>query len=119
MAKSVLIVDDDPVFRQLARRVLAARGLVVVGEAESATAAGAAAEALRPDAVLLDVVLPDGDGVALAREFAALPWRPRVVLTSSNGDAVSAHELGSSGASGFVAKHELSAAPLRRLFDAS
>jgi CheY-like chemotaxis protein len=77
---AVLVVDDDPVFRSLARRTLIAEGLVVVGEAESVATAMAAAHALRPDAVLVDVGLPDGDGVALARALTALPWRPRVVL---------------------------------------
>jgi DNA-binding NarL/FixJ family response regulator len=55
---------------------------VVVGEADSVAAAREAAARLEPSAVLLDVELPDEDGITLARELAALPWRPRVVLTS-------------------------------------
>lgn len=115
MNGSVLVVDDDPVFRGLARRMLTASGLTVVGEAESVRTATVAATALRPDAVLLDVMLPDGDGVALAGELAALPWGPRVVLTSSDADAASRDEVDRSGASAFVPKHELPTAPLRRL----
>ena len=115
MTRSVLVVDDDPVFRGLARRILTASGLTVVGEAESVRTASAAAVALRPDAVLLDVMLPDGDGVALAGELAALPWKPRVVLTSSDAGATSQDEIGRSGASAFIPKHELPTAPLERL----
>lgn len=115
MAGSVLVVDDDPVFRGLARRILTAGGLTVVGEAESVQTASAAAAALKPDAVLLDVMLPDGDGVALAGELAALPWRPRVVLTSSDEDAASDDEIARSGVSAFIPKHELPNAPLARL----
>ena len=85
MAGSVLVVDDDPEFRRLAWRLLAASGLTVVGEADSVAAALAAAARLEPSAILLDVELPDGDGITLARELAALPWRPRVVLTSIDG----------------------------------
>ncbi|HTZ85953.1 MAG TPA: response regulator [Solirubrobacteraceae bacterium] len=118
MAASVLIVDDDPVFRALARSVLADGGLTVVGEADSVSAAVAAATKLKPAAVLVDVGLPDGDGFALARELTALPWHPRVVLTSVDGDAGSAVEVARSGAGAFVAKADLPNAPLAKLLGA-
>jgi DNA-binding NarL/FixJ family response regulator len=104
---SVLVVDDDPAFRQLARRVLAAFGLDVVGEAETAVSARTVADALRPDAVLVDVGLPDADGVAVARELTGLPWCPRVVLTSTDTDAAPPSEVRASGAEAFVPKSEL------------
>lgn len=115
MAGSVLIVDDDPVFRGLARRMLVACGLVVVAEASTVAAALAVAERLRPDGVLVDVGLPDGDGVALAGQLSALPWRPRVVLTSTDADAASLDDVRSSGAGAFVAKDALPNAPLASL----
>jgi DNA-binding NarL/FixJ family response regulator len=111
----VLVVDDDPVFRGLARRILTAGGLSVVGEAASVQAAIEAAERLRPDAALVDVGLPDGDGIALAERLAALPWRPRVVLTSSDPDAATPDDVRRVGAAGFVAKDELPNAPLTEL----
>jgi DNA-binding NarL/FixJ family response regulator len=115
MSGSVLVVDDDPVFRSLARRTLVGDGLVVVGEADSVATAMVAANELRPDAVLVDVGLPDGDGVSLARELTALPWRPRVVLTSTDPDAASPDAVCASGARAFIAKHDLPNAPLARL----
>jgi CheY-like chemotaxis protein len=115
MPSSVLVVDDDPVFRDLARRVLAAEGLDVVAEAESLATALDIAHALRPDAALVDIGLPDGDGLTLARHLAALPWRPRIVLTSTDADAASPEDVRGSGAGAFVAKHELPNAPLQRL----
>jgi DNA-binding NarL/FixJ family response regulator len=115
MRPSVLVVDDDPVFRGLARRVLEAEGLEVVAEAESFETAVDVAHALRPDAALVDIGLPDGDGLTLARQLSALPWRPRIVLTSSDPDAASPEDLRRSGAGAFVAKHELPNAPLERL----
>jgi CheY-like chemotaxis protein len=114
-AMSVLVVDDDSVFRGLARRMLAGWGLVVVGEAGTVATALVAAMELRPAAALVDVGLPDGDGIALARELSALPWRPRVVLTSADPDAVSADDVRLSGADAFIAKDELPNAPLCRL----
>ena len=115
MAGAVLVVDDDPIFRSLARRMLLCAGLVVVGEAESVATAIAAAHALRPDAALVDVGLPDGDGISLARELTALPWRPRVVLTSADPWAASDRDIRASGASAFVAKDNLPSAGLERL----
>ena len=115
MAVSVLIIDDDPAFRELAERLLVAAGLDVVGQAGSAAAGMAAARAIEPEAILLDVMLPDGAGVVPARSFAALPWRPRVLLTSSSPDAVALNEIDATGVIGFVPKNELPDAPLERL----
>ncbi|MCW3064435.1 MAG: response regulator receiver protein [Solirubrobacterales bacterium] len=111
----VLVVDDDPVFRGLARRVLVAGGLIVVAEVATVAEAIAAAHQLRPSAALVDVGLPDGDGIELACVLVALPWRPRVVLTSTDPDAASAEDVRRSGAGAFVPKDELPSAPLVRL----
>jgi CheY-like chemotaxis protein len=115
VTRSVLVVDDDPEFRELARRLLAASGLTVVGEADGVAAALAAAVQLKPSAVLADVELPDGDGLALARELAVLPWRPRVVLTSVDRDITTTGEARLAGAHAFVVKADLPDAPLEQL----
>jgi DNA-binding NarL/FixJ family response regulator len=112
MSGSVLVVDDDPAFRRLAQHMLAPFGLALAGEADTAEAAISAAGMLRPDAVLVDVGLPDGNGIALAGELAALPWRPRVVLTSTNAEAATPSEVRRSGAQAFVPKDELPNAAL-------
>jgi DNA-binding NarL/FixJ family response regulator len=108
---TLLVVDDDPVFRSLAGACSLPRGSSFVGEAESVATALAAAHELRPDAVLVDVGLPDGDGVALARELTALPWRPRVVLTSTDPKAASLDDVRASSAGAFVPKDDLPRAP--------
>jgi DNA-binding response OmpR family regulator len=54
---STLIVDDDPSFRRLAERLLAAAGLDVIDPADTAAAGMSAAKAGKPDAILLDVML--------------------------------------------------------------
>jgi DNA-binding NarL/FixJ family response regulator len=115
VTRSGLVVDDDPDFRALAARLLAASGPTVIGEADSASGALSAAGRLKPSAVLIDAELPDGDGVTLARELRALPWRPRIVLTSIDQDIVSAENLRRAGASGFVNKVDLASAPLEQL----
>jgi response regulator of citrate/malate metabolism len=103
----VLIVDDDGAFRRTAGRVLRGRGYEVVGEAETMAQARAAIVRLRPDAILLDVHLPDGSGTALAGELVAGGFETRVLLTSS--DAA----IAPTGMA-FVAKTDLIAADLSR-----
>jgi DNA-binding NarL/FixJ family response regulator len=115
MGRNVLVVDDDAAFRSLARRLLITFGLAPAGEADSVSAALALADALRPDAVLVDIGLPDGDGVTLAGLLTALPWRPRVVLTSSDADAATPDDVQRSGAAAFVPKDQLPNAELFRL----
>jgi CheY-like chemotaxis protein len=114
-SRAVLVVDDDPEFRRLARRVFAESGLTVIGEAASVVAARVAVGCWEPSAILIDVQLPDGDGVALARELTALPWRPHVVLTSGNADITTSEEVRSAGARAFVHKSDLPNAPWSEL----
>jgi DNA-binding NarL/FixJ family response regulator len=115
VTRSILVVDDDPEFRKLARRLLGASGLSVVGEAGSVAAALSEARRLRPSAALVDVELPDGDGITLARELAALPWRPLVVLTSIDRDITTTEEAMNAGARAFVNKADLPNVPLAQL----
>jgi CheY-like chemotaxis protein len=107
MPTSVLVVDDDVAFRRLASRMLSVLGLVVIAEAGSVATALAVCEELRPDAALVDIGLPDGDGVSLAAALSAFPWRPRVLLTSSDADATDAAAARQAGAVGFIAKDQL------------
>src|SRR3954471_13671358 len=120
MVSSVLIVDENPAFLSLATRVLEGMGVDVVATAQSAVDAVDAAHASKPDAALVDIRLSDRDGIDLGYELAALPWAPRVVLTSTDADAV--NEIGARDgrpALPFVPKHELPSASLRRLLTAS
>ena len=87
---SVLIVDDDPAFLALAARVCSALGIAVIQRAPNAVIAVKLANATRPEGALVDISLPDRDGIDLAYELAALPWAPTVVLTSSDADAAGA-----------------------------
>jgi two-component system nitrate/nitrite response regulator NarL len=119
MAGSVLVVDDDPSFLSLAGRVLERAGLDVVGTAVDAPSAIAAVHELKPQAVLVDVGLPGRDGIDLGRELAALPWAPRVVLTSTDRDVMSALPAGDPARElPFVPKVDLPGAPLRRMLGA-
>lgn len=110
---TVLVVDDDPGFRSVALRILRAAGFKIAGEAESCSTGMDAALALRPDAILVDARLPDGEGAVLARALLAMPWAPRVVLTSTDGDV--AAQVDGDANLPFVAKADLPGAPLGQL----
>jgi CheY-like chemotaxis protein len=115
--QTVLIVDDHAVFRGFARRLLEAGGYTVVGEAENGASALAAVERLRPELVLLDVMLPDTDGFAVAEQLAGNGGEPVVVvvLTSSREAADFGQRLERTSARGFIHKDELSGPALARL----
>ena len=108
---TALIVDDHPTFRRMAHRLLGAAGYDVVAEAADAAGALVAVRRLQPEFVLLDVLLPDGDGIDVADQIGG-PDGPMVLLTSSR----SAVEFGPSLAGRcFVTKSELTVDRLRGL----
>lgn len=117
VAVRVLIVDDHASFRRLTRLVLLAAGFEVVGEAAGAESARALIGLLHPDAVLLDVMLPDGSGLDVARELAREPDPPRVVLTSSRSRSDFGESFDLPGGCNFIAKHELSGPALAELLE--
>jgi len=106
----VLVVDDDQAFRGLAARLLAGLGIGEVVQADTVSSALTAAARFKPVAALVDVGLPDGDGVELAARLVAAAWEPRVVLTSSDTEAATR-----SGAIPFIAKDHLADGKLRSL----
>lgn len=79
----VVVVDDQPNFRDVARHVLTGRGYEVVAEVPSAAAALEAVERYRPDAMLLDVQLGDDDGFALCNAVTRIRPELAVMLTSA------------------------------------
>ncbi|AWS48923.1 DNA-binding response regulator [Streptosporangium sp. 'caverna'] len=98
---TVLLVDDHPVIRAGIRAMLYdAPELTIVGEAASGSAALTAARDLTPDVILMDLRLPDGDGVsATAAIRAELPGIRVVILTTyeTDGDILRAVEAGAVG----------------------
>ena len=104
---TVLVVDDDLEFGKVAADLLADRGYQVVGHAATADAAVAMCDRLDPDAVLLDVRLPDAHGVTLAKRLRAASDRPSILLTSTDRMAVGPAVVQLCGARGFVPKTEL------------
>jgi DNA-binding NarL/FixJ family response regulator len=101
----VLLVDDDDLMRAGLRAVLSSDATIeVVGEASNGRYAVDRVRALRPDVVLMDVRMPDLDGIAATREvLATSPEVKVVILTTFEDDDYIFGALGA-GASGFLLK---------------
>jgi two-component system, OmpR family, KDP operon response regulator KdpE len=107
----ILVVDDDPTNRSLVRAVLSrspepAISGAAVTEAETLEGAWIGLRDDGPDAIILDVRLPDGSGLDLARHIATLPVRgkPRVVVMSASVLAAQRDEAVTAGCDAFLAK---------------
>ena len=112
---NVVVVDDHAGFRNLARKLLEQVGYRVVGEAATAAAAVQAVRRLKPDVVLLDIQLPDRDGLSVASELTSGPAAPTVLLVSARDASDFGPRLDSCGAIGFIAKADLTVESLSSL----
>ena len=105
---SVLIVDDDPIVRMDVRTLIAVLGHRVLGEADNGGQALSLVRALKPEVVLLDVVLPSLSGLEVAKTLTG-ERLAAVILFSGSSDPLLIAEMESCGAMGFVSK------PLREM----
>jgi two-component system chemotaxis response regulator CheY len=82
MGKRILVVDDDLVVRVIVRDMLDEGGHTVVGEASTGEEAIAKYEELHPELVLMDIVLPNKNGLDAAAEILAHDHNARIIVTS-------------------------------------
>lgn len=101
----ILVVEDSPVVRGVIKKLCRSEGIAVV-EAESGAKAREILQAIQPDLVVLNMVLPDGDGLELCREIRTnerLKWVPVVFLTAI-GDLEHMREGYDCGADDYIVK---------------
>jgi DNA-binding NarL/FixJ family response regulator len=106
-AVGVLVVDDSLVFRTgMSRAVQACEGLELLGEADGGAAALEAIAELRPDLVILDLRMPDIDGLEVLRELRAMDPPPdcRVLVISASLEDGVEEEVLAAGADGCLSK---------------
>jgi two-component system, NarL family, response regulator NreC len=104
----ILLADDHAVVRQGFRMILAAQpSLEIVGEASNGREAVELAERLQPDVVVMDVTMPELNGIEATRRLAQLAPRARVLALSMHKDSVYVREILRAGARGYLLKDAL------------
>jgi DNA-binding NarL/FixJ family response regulator len=99
-----MVVDDHPIWREAVARDLEAAGLDVCGVASDVAQAVRVATATRPDVVVLDLQLPDGSGVDVARRLATFEEPPKVLVLSASGEQPDVLGAVEAGATGYLVK---------------
>jgi DNA-binding response OmpR family regulator len=113
-----LIVDDNQAFLEAARMLLEREGLTVAGLAATRAEALRQAETLRPDVVLVDLMLGDESGLELARRLVEdAGVGATVILISTRAEEEVADLITGSPAAAFLPKAELSAGAIRGIVD--
>ena len=118
VARTVLVVDDHAGFRAVARALLEAAGIEVVGEAADGAEAISLCASRDPDLVLLDIQLPDIDGFEVRERLLGTVHPPAVLLTSVRPATAYGPRLRGLKPIPFVSKDELSVAAIVTLLDA-
>ncbi len=101
----ILVVDDHPMVREGLQSILQrVDDLEFIGEAATGQDAVTQVEDLQPDLVLLDIHLPDLDGLTVLRQIKALASHICVLMVTMHEDKVSIHQAIQAGAAGYVLK---------------
>ena len=115
---SVVVVDDQVPFRLAARAVLGrSKDFKLVGEAGSGLEAVALVQEVRPDLVLMDINMPEMNGIEATRRIKAELPDTVVILCSTYDVSDLPPDASTSGAKAYVNKEQLGANALRRLWD--
>jgi DNA-binding NarL/FixJ family response regulator len=105
----VLIVDDHPIVRQGLRRLIEQEDdLAVCGEAETTREAKAAIRELKPDVVIVDISLKQGDGIELVKDARAHYAQLPILVLSMHDETIYAERMLSAGANGYIMKQAAS-----------
>lgn len=103
--KKILIVDDHPMMREgLAQLIGNERDLKVCGEAENAREALEKISELKPDLILVDITLPDKNGLELIKDIEALHPGTEVIVISMHDEALYAERVLRAGGRGYIMK---------------
>ena len=103
-AAQILVVDDHQLLRQGLRSLLEDNGLEVVGEASNGSEAVEAARRTRPDIVLMDLTMPEVNGIEATRQILVALPNAKVIAISARADATVVRDALAAGATAFVPK---------------
>lgn len=104
MSANVLIVDDAAFMRMMVKDILTKNGFNVVGEAENGAIAVDKYSELNPDLVIMDITMPEMDGLQAVREIRKVAPQARIIMCSAMGQQAMVIDAIQSGAKDFIVK---------------
>ena len=104
MAKNVLICDDAAFMRMMIKDILTKNGYNVVGEAENGVKAVEKYNETKPDLVLMDITMPEMDGIQALKKIKEIDAGALVIMCSAMGQQAMVIESIQSGAKDFIVK---------------
>lgn len=104
MAKNILIVDDAAFMRMMIKDILTKNGYNVVGEAENGVKAFEKYSELNPDLVLMDITMPEMDGISSLKKIIEFDKEAKVVMITAAGQSSKLMDALKNGAKEFICK---------------
>ena len=104
MAKNILICDDAAFMRMMIKDILTKNGYTVIGEAENGAKAAEKYAELKPDLVLMDITMPEMDGIQALKKIKEADPSATVIMCSAMGQQAMVIESIQSGAKDFIVK---------------
>ena len=104
MAKSILICDDAAFMRMMIKDILTKNGYIIAGEAENGIKAVEKYKEVKPDLVLMDITMPELDGIGALKQIKELDPNAYVIMCSAMGQQAMVVEAIQSGAKDFIVK---------------
>ena len=104
MAKNILICDDAAFMRMMIKDILTKNGYNVAGEAENGMKAVEKFKEVNPDLVLMDITMPEMDGIQALKEIKKLDGGAKVIMCSAMGQQAMVIESIQAGAKDFIVK---------------
>ena len=104
MAKNILICDDVAFMRMMIKDILTKNGYNIAGEAENGAKAVEKYNELKPDLVLMDITMPEMDGIEALKKIKAGDPNAMVIMCSAMGQQAMVIESIQSGAKDFIVK---------------
>ena len=104
MAKNILICDDAAFMRMMIKDILVKNGYNIAGEAENGVKAVEKYQETKPDLVLMDITMPEMDGIQALKKIKAIDANASVVMCSAMGQQAMVIEAIQAGAKDFIVK---------------
>ncbi|MCR4902140.1 MAG: response regulator [Butyrivibrio sp.] len=104
MAKSILVSDDAAFMRMMIKDILSKNGYNIAGEAENGAIAVEKYKELKPDLVLMDITMPEMDGIQALKNIKAADPNANVIMCSAMGQQAMVIEAIQAGARDFIVK---------------